>query len=90
MTDIISLGAARSAKSQDNKDWTPRECLLKVAADIDEGIEAPTEMIILSLTDYPDSGTFDTRWYASNMNGRAMVFLIEHIKAQIIQDMQGN
>lgn len=89
MTDIVNFGVAKAEKTQDSRNWTPEDCLQESLSRVQTGAAKPTAVMVLFLTDTDDDKSFDTEWAASNLYGRDMVFLLEFIKAEIINTMQG-
>lgn len=43
-----TLGEVRSDMTSDSKDWSPRECLISLLREIDEGTLSPDQVIVIT------------------------------------------
>lgn len=78
-----SIGEIRSDKSRDGSQWTPRECLIAMLREIDNGLQVETLVICIEYKDDIDSRF---RYSQSTKSGLKSVGLIAHCSAMMIVD----
>jgi len=76
-----SLGEVKSAKSMDSADWTPRECLINMLREIDNGLNV--DLLIISLR-YKDGDKSRFRFSQSSNSGIDSVGLLHHNATMMI------
>lgn len=74
-----SIGEIKSDKTQDAEHWTPRECLINMLRQIDNGLDVKILVICLQY-DEDDKVKFSQSTYS----GIKSVGLLEYCKASII------
>jgi hypothetical protein len=83
----ISLGAKRALKTNDNRQWTPVECLLDCLNDIQSGKTSCNKLLVLRL-DTDDGGEkFSLGYHAANIKASEILAALEVAKAIILQEM---
>lgn len=76
-----SVTEARSNKTQNAKDWTPRDALIACLRDIDEGREVPIDIVISMATKEPSGDVPGTRaWHAGPGGIHERLGLLERVK----------
>jgi hypothetical protein len=75
-------------------DTTPREAILDILREIDEGLIAPTGVIVMAITEHPhgETITIDDNWWMAgpscSSTTRTLGWL-EYLKARWLQEMLG-
>jgi hypothetical protein len=65
-----SIGEIRSDKSQDCKDWTPRDVLIDLLREIDAGTRSPTALVLCWAQQCGEAEAgFSTHYSASAITG---------------------
>lgn len=83
--NIKSIALARVMKSQDNRKWTPVECLLDAAEDIRSGAVACDKLLVLRINTTDEK--FNVGYNAANIKASEILAALECAKAQILQEM---
>lgn len=83
--DIPSLSAIRALKTQDNRLWSPVDCLRDCIKDIESG-ETPTEKLLILRINAQDL-KFNVGYNAANIKASEILAALECVKAQILQEM---
>lgn len=82
---VTSLGAKRAIKAQDNRKWTPVECLLDAAEDIRSGAVPCEKLFVLRINTTDDK--FNVGYNAANLKASEILAALECAKAQVLQEM---
>lgn len=81
----VSLGEIKSEKSHDSEHWTPRECLISMLREIDNGFNPETLVICLTYKNEGDT-KLRFRFSQSSKDGLHSVGLLEHVKVMMIRE----
>ena len=76
-----SLGEVKSGRTMDSADWTPRDCLISMLREIDNGLEV--NLLVISLR-YKDGNIQRFRFSQSSNNGVDSVGLLHHNATMMI------
>ena len=77
MTDkIIGLNEHRADKEQNNKLWTPADCIKAFQRDMDDGTIKPTRVLIIYEEDIPGSKDTAIAAYRANVDRDTEVTLL--------------
>jgi hypothetical protein len=82
---IASLGAARTAKTQDNRQWTPVECLQDCINDINSGAVVCDKLFVIRINTSDEK--FNVGYNAANIKASEVIAALECAKAQLLQEM---
>lgn len=85
----VSLGEVKSSKTHDSEHWTPRECLISMLREIDNGFNPETLVICLTYKKEGDTKS-RFRFSQSSKDGLHSVGLLEHVKVMMITDIESN
>jgi hypothetical protein len=67
MENTVSLNEARAIRADDNKLWTPEDCIAAVLRDIRNGEIKPSRIIVVYEEDFPNDGGGRISAYRANM-----------------------
>jgi hypothetical protein len=86
--NIQSLGAMRAEREQDNRLWSPIECLEEAIRDLKSGEMSCTGLVIL----FVDQGNeekpvFTVNNYAANIRASSIITAFEAAKVRLLADM---
>lgn len=79
-----SVNELRCARSGSAADWTPREALIQLLRDIDEGVVKP-DALVVSFREKVERG-FRTSFSAACPDGGVLIALLEQTKFRIWRD----
>jgi hypothetical protein len=79
-----SLGAARSRRSGNAADWTPRDALIQMLRDIDAEVIAPDALVVCFRESVPQG--FRTHFSAACPDSGVLLALLEQTKFRIWRD----
>jgi len=80
-----TIGEIRSGRSQSASDWTPRDVLIRVLRDLDQGRIAP-EVLLVAWADPSKDGTRRTDWYVSSPDVLVTAGLVHRVSAHVVTD----
>ena len=83
--NIKSLGAVRALKQQDNRLWSPIECLTDCIRDIEKG-EVHCDKIMVIRIDMRDE-KFSVGYNCAQIKASEMLAAMEITKAMLLQEM---
>lgn len=86
MSEVTSLNAERADRENDNRLYSPSECLESLAAELRQG-KPCSSLLVLRLDTGPDGREYNTGFSACNLSGSEMLALIEATKPLILQNM---
>jgi hypothetical protein len=83
--NIKSLGAHRALKTQDNRLWSPIDCLTDCIADIQSGAVTCNKLLVLRINTTDEK--FNVGYNACNIKASEILAALECAKAQVLQEM---
>jgi hypothetical protein len=89
MSDTVSLGAKRAFKANDNRLWSPVECLEDCVRDIQSGETPCDRLLVLRLTTKNAKGEdiFNIGYNCAGLKGSEIIALLEVAKAMLLEEM---